>query len=273
MHWKASSSPELVLTWNVQSIIKLDDAYPTKGLTLCWVETPLNPTGECRSIEFYAKKVHALGGILAVDSTFGPPPLQDPFAWGADIVMRAYHASSQPCSPTDLLLDHRQRNQVLWRSLGRLDRYPVGQDEGRVDEALAQSHIHGCDARRTRELAHPPFPPYSQPRKCLSSLFLSSSSSCHPSVASRSSVQDGNGPRTMARLPHPCGPRLRSRWPCRDGRTSVARHPARRRREVGWRGEADEWWIGVLWYHAQQGDVRQPDWTHPRALYRGCRLS
>lgn len=36
-----------------------------------------------------AKKVHAVGGILCVDSTFAPPPLQDPFAWGSDMVMHS----------------------------------------------------------------------------------------------------------------------------------------------------------------------------------------
>ena len=55
-----------------------------------------------------AKKTHAVGGTLFVDSTFGPPPLQvrssnppgdggklinqtsqDPFAWGADCVMHS----------------------------------------------------------------------------------------------------------------------------------------------------------------------------------------
>ncbi|SCV68422.1 BQ2448_543 [Microbotryum intermedium] len=70
-------------------VIKLDDAYPTDKKLLVWLETPLNPTGECRSIEAYAKKTRAAGGILAVDSTFAPPPLQDPFKWGADIVMHS----------------------------------------------------------------------------------------------------------------------------------------------------------------------------------------
>ena len=55
--------------------------------TVCWLETPLNPIGESRNIKHYADKVHGVGGKLIVDSTFGPPPLQDPFTWGADIVV------------------------------------------------------------------------------------------------------------------------------------------------------------------------------------------
>ncbi|GAA6006021.1 hypothetical protein JCM11491_004092 [Sporobolomyces phaffii] len=71
--------------------ILIDDDFPTDGRkVLCWIETPLNPTGESYSIEYYAKKVHAIpGGVLGVDSTFAPPPLQDPFKHGADVVMHS----------------------------------------------------------------------------------------------------------------------------------------------------------------------------------------
>ncbi|TQV96783.1 cystathionine beta-lyase [Cordyceps javanica] len=53
------------------------------------VETPLNPTGEARDLQHYADKAHAAGAYLTVDATFAPPPLQDPFAHGADIVMHS----------------------------------------------------------------------------------------------------------------------------------------------------------------------------------------
>jgi len=56
---------------------------------LCWLETPLNPTGESRDIQFYADKVHKVGGNLLVDSTFGPPPLQYPFKFGADCILHS----------------------------------------------------------------------------------------------------------------------------------------------------------------------------------------
>ncbi|XP_006464027.1 hypothetical protein AGABI2DRAFT_194632 [Agaricus bisporus var. bisporus H97] len=56
---------------------------------LCWVETPSNPEGESKDIQYYADKVHKAGGKLIVDSTFGPPPLQDPFQFGADCVMHS----------------------------------------------------------------------------------------------------------------------------------------------------------------------------------------
>ncbi len=53
------------------------------------VETPLNPTGEASNLKAYADKAHARGAFLTVDATFGPPPLQDPFLWGADLVMHS----------------------------------------------------------------------------------------------------------------------------------------------------------------------------------------
>ncbi|KAI1365689.1 pyridoxal phosphate-dependent transferase [Xylaria arbuscula] len=56
---------------------------------LIHVETPLNPTGEARDLEFYAEKARRTGAILSVDATFAPPPLLDPFAFGVDIIMHS----------------------------------------------------------------------------------------------------------------------------------------------------------------------------------------
>ncbi|KAG6813503.1 hypothetical protein H0H92_010528 [Tricholoma furcatifolium] len=68
-------------------VIDLDDEYQPGDL--CWLETPLNPTGEARDIQYYANKVHKVGGSLLVDSTFAPPPLQYPFDFGADCVFHS----------------------------------------------------------------------------------------------------------------------------------------------------------------------------------------
>jgi cystathionine beta-lyase/cystathionine gamma-synthase len=53
------------------------------------VETPLNPTGEARDLAYYRKRADELGCYLTVDATFAPPPLQDPFRYGVDIVMHS----------------------------------------------------------------------------------------------------------------------------------------------------------------------------------------
>ena len=67
--------------------ISLDDDFQPGDMI--HVETPLNPTGEAKDLQYYADKAHKAGAYLTVDATFAPPPLQDPFAHGADIVMHS----------------------------------------------------------------------------------------------------------------------------------------------------------------------------------------
>lgn len=63
-----------------------EDLHP--GDLIC-LETPINPTGLALNIAHYAEKAHSRGAYLLVDSTFAPPPLQDSFVHGADIVMHS----------------------------------------------------------------------------------------------------------------------------------------------------------------------------------------
>ncbi|PLW55416.1 hypothetical protein PCANC_07024 [Puccinia coronata f. sp. avenae] len=75
-------------------VMDLDDSYPLPetGLrVLVWLETPVNPTGECRDIQAYASKVRqcSAGSELLVDSSLAPPPLSNPFAFGADLVLHS----------------------------------------------------------------------------------------------------------------------------------------------------------------------------------------
>ncbi|CAN6657909.1 cystathionine gamma-lyase [Trichomonascus vanleenenianus] len=53
------------------------------------VETPINPTGLAFDIEKYVSLGHAKGAYVMVDATFAPPPLQDPFKFGVDLVMHS----------------------------------------------------------------------------------------------------------------------------------------------------------------------------------------
>ncbi|KAI9659011.1 MAG: hypothetical protein M1821_001971 [Bathelium mastoideum] len=53
------------------------------------MESPLNPTGIAYNIAEFADRVRKRGAYLTVDATFGPPPLQNPFVHGADIVMHS----------------------------------------------------------------------------------------------------------------------------------------------------------------------------------------
>lgn len=60
----------------------------SEGDLVC-LETPVNPTGRAFNIQHYADIAHSRGAFLMVDATFGPPPLQDPFKHGADVVMHS----------------------------------------------------------------------------------------------------------------------------------------------------------------------------------------
>ncbi|KAI9035189.1 uncharacterized protein KD926_004293 [Aspergillus affinis] len=67
----------------------LDETDKLEAGDVIHLETPLNPTGEARNIAAYSKIAKEKGLYLVVDSTFGPPALQDPFIWGADIVIHS----------------------------------------------------------------------------------------------------------------------------------------------------------------------------------------
>ena len=69
-----------------------DKAWDDAGLgsgDLVHVETPLNPTGEAVNIAHFAERAHQRRALLSVDATFAPPHLQDPFRWGADVVVHS----------------------------------------------------------------------------------------------------------------------------------------------------------------------------------------
>ncbi|CBF82460.1 cystathionine gamma-synthase [Aspergillus nidulans FGSC A4] len=71
---------------------KLDLDCPAEQLEagdVIHLETPVNPEGTSFNIEQYAKKAHSRGAYLIVDGTFAPPPLQDPFKFGADLVLHS----------------------------------------------------------------------------------------------------------------------------------------------------------------------------------------
>lgn len=53
------------------------------------LETPINPTGIAHDIVYYADIAHKYNAKLVVDATFAPPPLQDPFKFGADLIMHS----------------------------------------------------------------------------------------------------------------------------------------------------------------------------------------
>ncbi|CAK3762963.1 cystathionine gamma-synthase [Lecanosticta acicola] len=65
-----------------------DEADLGKG-DVVHLETPVNPTGVAYDIQHFADLAHNRGAVLTIDATFAPPPLQDPWAFGADYVMHS----------------------------------------------------------------------------------------------------------------------------------------------------------------------------------------
>ncbi|GAA5897784.1 hypothetical protein JCM8208_000261 [Rhodotorula glutinis] len=134
---------------NEVKLIQLDDEYPHGKKLLVWVETPLNPLGTSRSLDTYAKKAHAAGGILGVDSTFGPPPMQDPFKWGVDLAM---HSGTKYLNGhSDLLAGTVSvRDKADWLKLWN-DRTFTGANIGSLDVWLLLRSLRTLDVRVKRQ--------------------------------------------------------------------------------------------------------------------------
>ncbi|KAH7105654.1 cystathionine gamma-synthase [Auriculariales sp. MPI-PUGE-AT-0066] len=130
-------------------VIGLDDEYQPGDI--CWLETPVNPTGEARDIEYYAQKVHKVGGKLVVDSTFGPPLVQNPFEFGADIVM---HSGTKYFGGHSDLLSGVLVVKTLkeWKELWHIRTY-VGNVMGSLDAWLLLRSMRSFHVRIPRQSA------------------------------------------------------------------------------------------------------------------------
>ena len=56
---------------------------------LVWLETPTNPMLNVVDVEAAAAAAHAAGALVVVDNTFATPYLQQPLAFGADLVLHS----------------------------------------------------------------------------------------------------------------------------------------------------------------------------------------
>jgi cystathionine gamma-synthase len=134
----------------LQKFIDLDEPYPSEGGTLLvWLETPLNPSGEARDIAHYAERAHAAGGALAIDSTFAPPPLQHPFAHGADMVMHS--ATKYLGGHSDVLMGvlavrDKKASAALWH-----DRTYTGSAPGNLESFLLLRSLRTLPVRVARQ--------------------------------------------------------------------------------------------------------------------------
>lgn len=60
-----------------------------QDVRIIYVETPANPTLKIADLKGLAERAHAIGARLLVDNTFATPVLQQPLAFGADIVLHS----------------------------------------------------------------------------------------------------------------------------------------------------------------------------------------
>lgn len=87
-------------------IVEADDTDEVRaacaGADLLWLESPTNPLLQVADLQACIPAAHAAGMRVLVDSTFATPMLQQPLAWGADVVL---HSVTKALSGhSDLLL-------------------------------------------------------------------------------------------------------------------------------------------------------------------------
>lgn len=136
-----------------------DAAWDQAGLgkgDLVHLETPLNPTGEAYEIAKFAERAHKRGALLSIDATFGPPGLQDPFQWGADIVLHSGTKyigghSDMLCGvlATKVGHDGHKRAQVL-----RAERVFLGSVMGSLEGWLGVRSLRTMQLRVQRQSAN-----------------------------------------------------------------------------------------------------------------------
>lgn len=109
----------------------------------------MNPTGEALSITRYAEKAHQRGAVLVVDSTFGPPGLQDPFVQGADVVMHS--GTKYLGGHSDLLWGVLATRREGWVEGLREERTHLGNVMGGLEGWLGVRSLRTLEVRVERQ--------------------------------------------------------------------------------------------------------------------------
>ena len=65
------------------------DSYFTSKTKIVYIESPTNPTIQVVDIQETARRTHAHGAMLLIDSTFASPVNQNPILLGADVVLHS----------------------------------------------------------------------------------------------------------------------------------------------------------------------------------------
>ncbi|MDN3494957.1 cystathionine gamma-synthase, partial [Planococcus sp. APC 4015] len=73
----------------MSDLAAVEAALAEKPARILWVETPSNPMLKVSDIAGLARLGHAAGALVVVDNTFASPALQQPLAFGADVVVHS----------------------------------------------------------------------------------------------------------------------------------------------------------------------------------------
>ncbi|KAG6274406.1 hypothetical protein E4U48_002576 [Claviceps purpurea] len=117
------------------------------------VETPLNPTGEARNLQYYADRAHQVGAYLTVDATFAPPPLQDPLAFDADMIMHSgtKYMGGHSDMLCGVLTVSPTRDAEGWAKQLRNERLVLGSVMGSLEGWLGLRSLRTLELRVTRQ--------------------------------------------------------------------------------------------------------------------------
>ncbi|CAG8243302.1 unnamed protein product [Penicillium olsonii] len=117
------------------------------------VETPWNPTGEARNLAYFSAKARQKGAFLTVDSTFAPPPLQDPLQFGADIVMHSgtKYVGGHSDMLCGILVVHPDRVREGWAETLHAERRVLGNVMGSFEGWLGMRSVRTMHLRVLRQ--------------------------------------------------------------------------------------------------------------------------
>ncbi|RAL11914.1 uncharacterized protein BO97DRAFT_434963 [Aspergillus homomorphus CBS 101889] len=142
----------IALFSRVTGLQKLDLDCPAEQLEagdVIHLETPVNPEGTAFNIEAYAKKAHSRGAYLIVDGTFAPPFLQDPFKWGADLVLHS--GSKYFGGHSDVLCGVLATQRKDWAQQLFQDRIFLGSVMGNMESWLGVRSLRTLEVRVQRQ--------------------------------------------------------------------------------------------------------------------------
>ncbi|CUM65806.1 uncharacterized protein PRCAT00003454001 [Priceomyces carsonii] len=120
--------------YGLKQISLEDDLLKLGKGDLIHLETPVNPEGTNFDIKYYADRAHEKGAYLLVDSTLAPPPLQNPFDFGADMIMHS--ATKYFGGHSDLLAGLLITKDASVRESLLLDRLLLGTNIANLESSL-----------------------------------------------------------------------------------------------------------------------------------------